>query len=460
MKSINFITLFSLSCFINLLAVNTDTIFWETTGVVSDSGYLIMTGGKKPVHIMEEMAELMGGKDKLLLVCPTAHNKPLKDVHIENYTNNGFTKVQRLHTDIRDTANSSNFCSIIDSASAVWFRGGTPNIYSQVYRGTKTDSALLRLLERGGVIAGNSAGAMIQGQWNGLYMAYAEENEFLNYPMLNFLPGVIIRAHVNSGDDMSRRDFIPLVEQYPRLLALGLPESTGAIIHKNIIRVSGDSIFIYDSTQIKPSVNSDNYLVLHHGETFNVETRQQVNYRPVLNKSVSDTVINANSAFTISLPDSLFYDVNTKDSLVINANLSDGTALPEWITFNDSLKEFSGTTPTSGSVTIKVSASDITGAKIAANFTLEVYNPLKINNNEAEILVMLSNNKLILSPSYPLKNCMVRVVNMQGKACFVKQTELLNTSVFTLPDLNTGIYVISIVNNHYQSHQKVFLNSK
>jgi cyanophycinase len=51
----------------------------------------------------------------------------------------------------------------LDDASMVFFSGGSPKYLAQTLRGTPTWDGVLRLLDRGGVFAGCSAGAMIAG---------------------------------------------------------------------------------------------------------------------------------------------------------------------------------------------------------------------------------------------------------------------------------------------------------
>ncbi|MBW8078426.1 MAG: hypothetical protein GJU76_10210, partial [Gallionella sp.] len=95
---------------------------------------------------------------------------------------------------------------------------------------------------------------------------------------------------------------------------------------------------------------------------------------PLRNQSVQQA-----SAFNFTLPANAFTDIDTGDILTYTATLADPTstgsgqvALPSWITFNPATRTFSGTAGDPGSLVLRVVATDLTGASISSNFTLNV----------------------------------------------------------------------------------------
>jgi cyanophycinase len=68
-----------------------------------------------------------------------------------------------LHTSSRAVANSEEFVRILRTARAVFFTGGRSKVLDQTYHGTVVERELKALLERGGVLAGDSAGAITLG---------------------------------------------------------------------------------------------------------------------------------------------------------------------------------------------------------------------------------------------------------------------------------------------------------
>ncbi|SVC76169.1 uncharacterized protein METZ01_LOCUS329023, partial [marine metagenome] len=53
--------------------------------------------------------------------------------------------------------------------------------------------------------------------------------------------------------------------------------------------------------------------------------------------------VDEDSALSFTIPADTFNDVDVGDSLTYTATLSDGSALPSWLSFNPSTQTFSGT---------------------------------------------------------------------------------------------------------------------
>jgi cyanophycinase len=68
-----------------------------------------------------------------------------------------------LRVRTRDDALDPSTGRQLDDASMVFFSGGSPKYLAQTLRGTPVWDGVLRLIDRGGVFAGCSAGAMIAG---------------------------------------------------------------------------------------------------------------------------------------------------------------------------------------------------------------------------------------------------------------------------------------------------------
>jgi Ca2+-binding RTX toxin-like protein len=84
-----------------------------------------------------------------------------------------------------------------------------------------------------------------------------------------------------------------------------------------------------------------------------------VNDAPVLATPLADQSSPEDTAVSFALPATAFTDVDG-DSLSYSATLSNGAAIPAWLTFNAATGSFTGTPPTNfnGSVDVKVTASD------------------------------------------------------------------------------------------------------
>ena len=134
----------------------------------------------------------------------------------------GATNITLLHTKDRKVANSEAFVEPITTAKIVWFVGGRQWRLADAYLHTRTQREIERVLERGGVVAGSSAGASIISSYmvrgavenNLIMMAPGHEEGF------GLMTGVAIDQHMltrNRQDDLEE-----VVEKHPELLGIGL----------------------------------------------------------------------------------------------------------------------------------------------------------------------------------------------------------------------------------------------
>jgi cyanophycinase len=137
----------------------------------------------------------------------------------------------------------------LSHAAGVWFSGGRQWRHADSYLGTLTHQAFFDLLDRGGVIAGSSAGATIQGSYlargdtrkNTIMMGDHEEG-------LGFITNVAIDQHLFARN--RQFDLFEILENHPGLLGIGLDENTGIIVRGDEFTVLGSSyVAIYDGTR-------------------------------------------------------------------------------------------------------------------------------------------------------------------------------------------------------------------
>jgi Ca2+-binding RTX toxin-like protein len=99
-----------------------------------------------------------------------------------------------------------------------------------------------------------------------------------------------------------------------------------------------------------------------------------VNDAPTLVIDLPDANTNENEYLSFTLPEGSFNDVDAGDSLTYNATLSDGSALPAWLTFDSQSQTFSGT-PGSDDVGVsgvRVEVTDLDGLVASDEFNLNV----------------------------------------------------------------------------------------
>ena len=92
-----------------------------------------------------------------------------------------------------------------------------------------------------------------------------------------------------------------------------------------------------------------------------------VNSPPVLSATIPDQSTTAGLPFSFTLSNTAFTDPEG-DTLSYKVSLADGSALPSWLAYNPTTRVFSGVSPTAGSISIRVTATDPNGASTTASF--------------------------------------------------------------------------------------------
>jgi VCBS repeat-containing protein len=99
------------------------------------------------------------------------------------------------------------------------------------------------------------------------------------------------------------------------------------------------------------------------------------NDAPVLAAQTAAQNATVGTAFSLVLPANTFTDVDTGDTLTYSSTLADGSVLPSWLSFNAATRTFSGTPTASGTIGVRVTATDIGGLATSETFNIAVSIP-------------------------------------------------------------------------------------
>lgn len=213
-------------------------------------GALILVGGAlSDSTIVDRFLDLAGGPRAPIVVIPTAGGADDYDQfhpRLKLFRDRGATDLTVLHTYDPEEADGEAFVEPIRRAGGVWFTGGRQWRLADAYLETRTHRELRRLLERGGVIGGSSAGATIQGSY--LVRGDTETNTVMmgdHEVGLGFLRATAIDQHLLRRN--RHFDLIEVVEARPELLGIGLDENTAILVQGDRFEVLGRSyVAIYD----------------------------------------------------------------------------------------------------------------------------------------------------------------------------------------------------------------------
>jgi len=254
-------------------------------------GTLVIQGGgsDEGTGIFETFINKAGGLGANIVVVPTAGGNKNPDgswkvyneeQEVAAWKKRGVANVHMLHTHDPKVADTEEFAKILRDANGVWFVGGRQWNIVDSYANTLTLREFHKVLERGGVIGGSSAGATIQGDY--LVRGAIAGSEIVMTPEpehehgFAFLRRVAIDQHINTRNRWD--DIIPVIKKYPTLLGIGLSEGTAIVVTGDRFQVIGKwKVAIHDNTRVYQPWEKP-YYVLSVGDVYNMKTRSVEKY--------------------------------------------------------------------------------------------------------------------------------------------------------------------------------------
>jgi cyanophycinase len=254
-------------------------------------GTLLIQGGGSDVGtgIFETFINLAGGLDSKIIVVPTNSGNRDKDGKlivykedqvVASWKKRGATNVFMLHTADPKVADTEDFAKILRDAKAVWFVGGRQWNCVDSYSNTLTEQEFHKVLDRGGVIGGSSAGATIQGDYlvrgavSGADVMMAPEPE--HQKGFAFLRKSAIDQHINTRNRWD--DLEQIMKKYPDLLGIGISEGTAIVVTGDKFEVIGKwKVAVHDTTRAHQPWEKP-WFILQLGDVYNMKTRKVEKY--------------------------------------------------------------------------------------------------------------------------------------------------------------------------------------
>jgi cyanophycinase len=231
---------------------------------------IVIGGGQIGPEIWERFFRLAGGSAQPIVFIPTAGDaEKYDDAALATLRKAGATNLTLLHTRDRKVADSEAFVEPLRKARGVFFGGGRQWRLADAFLGTRTERELKALLDRGGVIAGSSAGATIQGSF--MVRGDVSGNEIMVSPDhihgMGFLTDSAIDQHLITRH--REKDLVPVIDERPELLGIGLDERTAIVVHQDQFEVVGPSkVAIYTA--------GHPFYFLKAGDRFDVAARATI----------------------------------------------------------------------------------------------------------------------------------------------------------------------------------------
>jgi len=204
-------------------------------------GAIVLMGGTFIDPIGEEFVRLAGGSDARLVIIPTAYGpteEEGEDQFYELWNRWKPASIEILHTRDRDTANNPDFSAPLRRATGVWLTGGKQVRLMEIYEGTLVHQELHNVVQRGGVLGGNCAGAMALGE----LMIVKGKEPVTTRRGFGIVPRLIADSHFLERNRIER--LRGLIEEHPDHFGIGIDSKTAVILEKGLLRVIGKSYVV------------------------------------------------------------------------------------------------------------------------------------------------------------------------------------------------------------------------
>jgi cyanophycinase len=221
-------------------------------------GCLIIIGGhedrdpKGERAILREVARhVRGGK---LVLATVASHRP--EGYFEEYqkafADLDIGELVELYVEERSRAGDREKLSVLDDAAGVFFSGGDQLRITSQIGDTGIEAKVRAIHDRGGIVAGTSAGASVMSE---TMLVKGSSKETHRIGDLHMAPGmglirdVIIDQHFAERGRFGR--LIGAVAHNPRILGLGIDEDTAAMVEGDRFRVIGSgAVYVVDGTDV------------------------------------------------------------------------------------------------------------------------------------------------------------------------------------------------------------------
>jgi cyanophycinase len=259
-------------------------------------GCLIIIGGhedrdpKGDRAILREVARhVRGGK---LVLATVASHRP--EGYFEEYqkafADLDIGELVELYVEERSRAGDREKLGVLDDAAGIFFSGGDQLRITSQIGDTGIEAKVRAIYDRGGVVAGTSAGASVMSE---TMLVKGSSKETHRIGDLHMAPGmglirdVIIDQHFAERGRFGR--LIGAVAHNPRILGLGIDEDTAAMVEGDCFKVIGSgAVYVVDGTDVTYSNLADARMdcalsmhdvrvhVLSDGDEFDLRKRRPI----------------------------------------------------------------------------------------------------------------------------------------------------------------------------------------
>ncbi|MFO1000638.1 MAG: cyanophycinase [Planctomycetaceae bacterium] len=198
-------------------------------------GTLILVGGGEVPDGATELLKKNSAEASILILAD-ASSEPQEAAESARQwlSEHGLSNVVSVDSGLTAPEKFAETIKAIEKASVVWICGGQQSRLAETYAGSEVEDALRAMLQRGGTIAGTSAGAAIMSK---VMIASGKDQPEISVGW-DLLTGGIVDQHFSERDRLNRSRIA--VDRNPGCFGLGIDESTAVIVSGRSLQVTGN----------------------------------------------------------------------------------------------------------------------------------------------------------------------------------------------------------------------------
>lgn len=262
-------------------------------------GCLILIGGgedrdpRGQREILREVARHVRG-GKLVLATVASHQpEGYLDDYDQAFADLDVGELVELYVEDRVEAGDRDKLRVLDDAAGVFFSGGDQLRITSQIGDSGIEAKVRALYDRGGVVAGTSAGASVMSETmlvRGSSAVTHRIGDLHMAPGLGLIRDVIIDQHFAERGRFGR--LIGAVAHNPRILGIGIDEDTAAIVEGDRFEVIGSgAVYVVDGSRVShcnlAEAEPDRVLSMHDvtvhvlgtGDRFDLKQRRPLSDR-------------------------------------------------------------------------------------------------------------------------------------------------------------------------------------
>jgi cyanophycinase len=224
-----------------------------------EGGTLIIIGGHEDKvgerAVLKEVAERLRGGRLVLATIASHQPEGYFDSYQEAFADLGVTDLVELYVEQRSETSDAEKLKVFEGATGVFFTGGDQLRISSQVGDTPIEQQVRAIFDKGGVIAGTSAGASVMSDVMLVKGPSRESYKIGDVRMaagLGLVRDVIIDQHFAERGRFGR--LFGAVAQNPGVLGLGVDEDTAMVVRGSRFEVIGaGAVYVVDGAGVTHS---------------------------------------------------------------------------------------------------------------------------------------------------------------------------------------------------------------